>query len=256
MANGRFDPSELRDSEGSAPTDAELGTALGVARHLEAHRGGSDIRPSAGFSDRVMAAVSREPAPRSAAWPGRGVPLSIAAVVAGLRNAWDLAFGGQGRPMALRAAGLAYVLVFAFGATAIAGSAAVGVAGALGMFDAGPSSTPVLPGPSELTSPSPADPSASPGEPSPSTDEPSTSLEPSPLASPSGEPGETEHPEQSERPSAEPSASPEGTVDPTETPEAPSASPSEEPSPSDDHGGGSPDPSETPKPSSGGSGSG
>lgn len=256
MTNGRFDLSELREAEGPAPSDAELAAALAAARELEAQRGGRDVRPPADFSERIMAAIAREPAPRAAAWPGRGAPLSIAAVIAGLRSAWDLATAGQGRPIALRAAALAYVLVFALGVTGIAGSAAVGVAGALGVFDAEPSRTPVLPEPTSRPSPNAAEPSQSPADASPSPADPSLSPAPSPAGSPSDEPGETEDPESSVDASARPSPSPEGTNEPSDEPASPSASPSEEPESSDDHSGSSPDPSETPKPSSGGSGSG
>ena len=236
----RFDPAELVDPGiGSPPTDAELGAAAAVGRELEARRGGADARPSADFTDRVMAAIAAEPPPLGASlWPRR---LSPAGILVSIREAWATAIGDATRPIGVRAAALAYVLVAVVGFTAIGGAAAIGAAGALGVFDVPTSADPSPKPPSLLPSPSIPPPSPEPSRslpPSPSrSPEPSESVEPSqaPSAAPpstSPSPGETE----------EPDASGDATSSPT-------SDPSDAPESSDDHSGSSPDPSETPKPS-------
>lgn len=229
MTAGRFDPTELAPSDGASPSDAELAQATRIGRELERYRGASEVRPSAEFADRVMAAVAAEPPPVAAGWLRGWRPASA---LASFRDAWRVAVGGPGRPMSVRAGALAYVLIAVIGLTAIGGAAAFGVAGALGVFDASPSPSPSLPPPSALPSPSPA----------PVT--PTPSIEPSP--------GASEEPTNSTDPTGEPSQSPESPGASPADSAAPTGNPSEEPDGSDDHGGGSsPSPSatETPKPS-------
>ncbi|HZM71816.1 MAG TPA: hypothetical protein VFC71_00430 [Candidatus Polarisedimenticolia bacterium] len=238
MPGGRFDPSELAGADGGQASDIELAAVTSIAREIESRRGAADARPSPGFADRVMSAIASEPAPRVAGWFRGGS--SLAGLAANVRAAWQVAVAGGGRPLNLRVAALAYVLVVALGVTAIGGVAAFGAAGALGLFDS---------------------------EPSPAPSPPAETFEPSPSASPT--PGPTVEP--SPAPGTSPSASPEETAEPTASDGLPSASPdeseapgsvappsseaSDEPDSSDDHGGSTPEPSDTPKPSgSGGSG--
>jgi hypothetical protein len=238
MPGGRFDPSELADAEGGSASDSELASATTIARELESRRGAADVRPSPGFADRVMSAIASEPAPRGAGWFRSG--WSLAALAANVRAAWQVAVAGGGRPLNLRAAALAYLLVVVLGVTAIGGAAAFGAAGALGLFDSQRSPAPSQPAetfepsPSALPTPMPsAEPSAAPG------------------ASPSASPEESAEPRASE---GSPSASPDESEAPASL-APPSSGASDEPDSSDDHGGSTPGPSDTPKPSgSGGSG--
>jgi hypothetical protein len=129
----RFDPAELRTSGApgdTQPTDSELARALGIARDLEALAADDGIRPTDGFEDRVMAAIAAEPAPKLVVRPGsrRGGPLAGFAVA--FRDAWGVATGG-GRPLAVRAQALAFVLLVVLGIGALTAVGAVTVGGLL-----------------------------------------------------------------------------------------------------------------------------
>jgi hypothetical protein len=80
---------------------------------------------SVDFADRVMAAIATEPPPRGITAGSAG-----AGVLAALRNAWRTATTG-GRPLAVRAQALAFLLIIAIGVTSLGTVAAVGVAGFL-----------------------------------------------------------------------------------------------------------------------------
>lgn len=231
----RFDPSELLGGPGPEPTTAELADALAAARALEADAAGDVVRPTSGFEDRVMAAIATEPAPRFVVGPGSsrrgGRP---AAFLVAVRDAWAIATGG-GRPLAVRAQALGFVLLVVIAAGSITGVAAVGVGSFLA---ARPSPLPSLPAPSIEPSPSPS-PTSSPSPsptvgPSPS---PSSSALPAETAGPTPTPRSTETPRPTE------TAEPTETAQPTESPSA-TESPASTgtPEPSDDHGGGSPGP--------------
>ena len=209
----RFDPAELRTTGAAAdaqPSDAELADALGVARELEALASAEAIGPTDGFEDRVMLAIAREPAPRlviGAASGRRGG--RIGAFVASIGSAWGVATSG-GRPIAVRAQALAFVLLVAVtaGLLTTAGAMTVG-----GLLQRGPSPSPtVLPTPSNVPTPS------VPPRPTPS----STPTAPTPTATPTDDAGETAEPGDSPRPGR--------TTRPTET---------AEPTGTDGHGGGS-----------------
>src|SRR5690242_11476529 len=107
----RFDPSELADV-----ADADATGVLETARDLERYASTSASGPTAGFEDRVMAAIAQEPAPR----------LLSLGPIATLRQAWQLAWSG-GRPLAVRAQALALLLV---AAVAIGGVGSAGVVAA------------------------------------------------------------------------------------------------------------------------------
>jgi uncharacterized membrane protein YgcG len=164
----RFHPSEL-DIE----LDAESAELLATARDLETYAATGLAGPTAGFEDRVMAAIADEPMPRRA---GRGL-------LATARDAWAIAFGG-GRPLALRAQAFAMLLALAIAVGSV-GSVAVIGASRLLLPDGTP--PPALPSPSPIPSPSVV-PSPSP---SPS---PSASPSPSPTVTTRPSPTETDEP--------------------------------------------------------------
>ena len=208
----RFDPAELRTAGAAGdavPSDAELADALGVARELEALAASDAIGPTDGFEDRVMLAIAREPAPRlviGSASGGRGG--RIGAFVASIGSAWGVATSG-GRPIAVRAQALAFVLLVAITAGLLTTAGAITVGG---LLQRGPSPSPeVLPTPSVVPTPS------VPPSPTPS---PITSG-PTPTATPTDEAGETAEPRETARPGR--------TTRPTET---------AEPTGTDDDGGG------------------
>jgi hypothetical protein len=222
MPPDRFRPSEI-DPTLPAGEQAE---AMATARELEWLAATDDVAPSAGFADRVMAAVATEPAPRpvsaAASAARRG---AVGGVLAAFVDLWRVAWTG-GRPLAARAPAMALVVLILAGTV---GAGALGV-GALARLVQGPAESP---GPSPVVS---AEPSPSPSaEPSPS---PSAEPSPSPSAEPSVSPTLPS-------PSAEPSESPEdgespatGTSEPTRTPR-----PTETPRPTR-----TPRPTETPEP--------
>ena len=224
----RFDPSELAGGGDPEPSTAELADALAVARELESLTAEPGIRPTAGFEDRVMAAIAAEPAPRLVIRPGSAVRGGRAgALLLAIRDSWGIATTG-GRPMAMRAQALAFVFLAVVAVGALTGVGAMTVGSLLGR---GPVPSPTIaPGPT-------IEPSASPsglpsGSPSPSGPVPSTS--PGPSDSP--EPGETASPTATTRPGQ--TARPGETPRPTETPK-----PGETPRPTR-----TPRPTETPKP--------
>ena len=187
-----FGPDDLPpSSEVAAP---EIATSLGVGRQLDAFAGAERIEPRADFTARVMTAIAAEPAPQPAAVAGdalrRGRPLAL---VAALGDAWRVAFSG-GRPVAVRAQALAFVLVASIAIGSIGGLIGVGASGLFNRSDSGPT-----PGPS------PAMPS------------------PSPTISPSISPSPTPTPTPTPTPSRTPRATPTETAEPTDTdrPETP-----------------------------------
>jgi hypothetical protein len=182
-----FDPDEIGARDGARDPELER-----TAAELISYRDLTAELPAAGFADRVMAAVEREPA------PGRGL-------LAWLRGAtaWQ---------QPLRAAALAAVVVLAVGGALVAGE----ISGIIRQGPTGSSASPVV-----TLTPSPV-PSAEPTEPASETPEPSESpgtLEPSP--SPTSEP--TERP--TETPRATPSPRPSGSGGEHET-QTPQPSPS------------------------------
>lgn len=201
----RFRPDEL----GEATSVGEQAEAMATARELEWLAATDDIAPSAGFADRVMAAVAAEPSPRpmtaAASAARRGALLGV---VAALGDLWRVAWTG-GRPLAVRAPAIALVVVLLAGTV---GAGALGVGALSGLLDR----PPVSPAPSPVVIPSPS-PSTSPS-PSPSPS-PTPSASPAPSASPSSSPEPSESPEATARPQATATAEPTRTPRPTETPE-------------------------------------
>lgn len=179
MGPRTFDVDELGSID-----PGDRAAAIEASRRLQSIDDPS-ILPSAGFSDRVMASIATEPNP---APTGFLAPLRRRGIVAGfaasVREAWA-SVGGTGRPVLARGAALAYVLAVAVAGTSLAGVAAVGAAGALGILDPAatesPAPSPTLPpeptlapeptlGP-EPSIPPPTEPPPSPVAPSPSPSE-------------------------------------------------------------------------------------
>lgn len=142
---------------GQQPFDlSELGTerrderedVLAAAGWLDATIDNAQVRPSAGFGDRVMAALADEPAPSPA---GFLAPLRRLGFLAGfgasVRQAWRSV--SSGRPVRVRVSALAYVLAVVLVGTSLAGVATIGLAGALGQLGPAPtqSTAPKTPGP-------------------------------------------------------------------------------------------------------------
>ena len=241
---GSFRPSEL-DGADQRATDADLAGAWSMARELEAALPAESIMPSAGFADRVMAAVALEPAPRSAGFLAvlRDRP-GLAGLVASVREAWAVVAGGPGRPVRARGLALAYVLAVLVIGTSLTGVATYGAAGALGLFDGDASPTPTVQEsiePSTTPSPSPTPaPTVTPSPMPTESVEPSGSVKPSESAEPSG----SAEPEASaDHDGASPGASDDGASSPEPSSDDESSSePSDTPRPSD-----TPKPSQTPR---------
>ena len=194
--------------------DDEDRVAAEMTRDLAGVAAEIDIRPPAGFVDRVMVAVAAEPLPQ----PTRAFRVALVGgqlrpAVASLGDAWRVVGGGS-TPFVVRAQSLALVLVVTIGSLAIAGGATVGAIDLLSAI------APVSPPP---TTPVPTQPIASP-PPSPSPSwMPDPSPDPSSDASPTPEATETTEP------------TPTETSAPTERPRT--ATP--RPTSTDDHGDGS-----------------
>jgi len=217
----RFRPGELDAADLGPSAQAEL---LRTARELEWLAAAEGVDPAADFTDRVMAAVRREPAPRPlAAALGAARRRSPIAALSALGDLWRVAFTG-GRPFAVRLPAMALVALLVLGSITTGALGAGALAGFLGRT---PDATPAL-------SSSPVEFSASP--------------------SPSASPLETESPEPSGQPGSSESPEPSDTLKPTDasaqTPAATedgSAHPSATPRPTS-HSTQAPDATETPKP--------
>jgi hypothetical protein len=197
---GPFGPAEL-DGADEPLTVVDQAEAFRTARELEAAAMAADVRPSAGFSTRVMAAVAAEPLPgpvTALGWAARRGRLRAAA--AALADAWRLAWSG-GRPLAARAQALAVVVVLVLTAASVSGLAVAGVAGMLRQ----PSVT--VPSPTEMMpSVAPSDEMSSPSPTPP--DDASATPDPKEIAEPTATPKRS-----SPRPTAHPTETPEGRDD-------------------------------------------
>jgi hypothetical protein len=181
--NGRprpFGADELHGVTGIRPE--ELAAETRVARDLEGVSARGGMRPSAGFTDRVMGAVAAEPVPAPVIAAGSALRHGAAlGFLASIRDSFRVAFG-RGFPVVVRAQALALVLVV----TGVVAGSGLATAGAIGLLDDRGSPSPVpsvaAPSPSELPSATPA-----------ATDTPNPTFEAaSPPATPSSSPGPTE----------------------------------------------------------------
>ena len=181
-----FRPDELLGPDGSADP-AELAAALDVARQIERTVGSDGVRPTPGFSDRVMAAVATQPAPRRS---------RLAALAGVLRVAVQTTVNAN-RPPLVRARALAIVLAALLALGSIGGAATLAAAGALNLFQPHPSSGPLFTPHPQLS------PSHDPNE----TNDPGRTTEPTEPTE-TAEPGETPEPTE-----------PTETAEPGDTPE-------------------------------------
>ncbi len=223
MSGGRFDPHEL--DELGLP-DADLAADLGTARAIDAATF-DDPAPSAGFAERVMAAIAEEPDPMPVAAVVRAARGgTLAGVGAALGGAWRTVFG-PGFPVAARVRAGGVLLAAALGLALVGGVVA---AGASRLLTPSPSPSPIVspaPSPSQEPSQSPSptpsathEPDGSPGPSAEPTDsaEPTESAEPTDTASPTGtHETSTPNPTRTPRPSETPEAT--DTQEPTQTPD-------------------------------------
>jgi hypothetical protein len=183
----RFDPGELAGDGTTPPSDVEAAGLLGMARELEDLARSEPAAMSAGFEDRVMAAVRLAPSPARAAAAAAGLGGLFGRIGLAWRDLW-----GGGRPAMVRAQAFALLLTVAVAATSVGAVASVGVAR---LLDPGLTPPPTIPETSPSGSPVPI-------------------LSPSPSMTPSAVPTPTPTP--STRPT--PSSTPDGTSEPTKTP--------------------------------------
>ena len=221
MSAGQFEPfgpHELDDPAISErPDEKDLAEALAVGKQLELIASGRPMRPSAGFEDRVWAAISAEPVPAPATAAREALRRhSPRGLVLSLADARRVAFGAN-RPWRARSRAAVLLLAAMLVIGSLGGAAAVGALSLLAPAPAVVTPPSVTP---EPTLPSPSLPEPSP---SPSADE-SESPEPGESEGPPSEgPGQTDEPLDTDDPGETP--------DPSETPK-PSDSPSESPEPS------------------------
>ena len=128
------------------------------------------------FVDNVMTTLADEPTPGTT---GFLVPLRRRGILGGFRQSFRQAWAslGAGRPIVGRSAALAYVLAVAVAGISLTGAAALGTAGALGVFNARPTESPAPPTPAPTVAPPTVAPS-----PSTNAPEPSEGPTPSPTA--------------------------------------------------------------------------
>jgi hypothetical protein len=212
MSNRPFNAAELDGVDPRESTDL-----LRMARELERLDGGP-IRPSDGFTDRVLSAIAGEPLPRPMAVAGVAAREGrLGAMVGALRDTWHVAWSG-GRPVAARAQAMAFVLLLVLVVGSVGAATTVGAINVLFSTSSTPS---VQPAPSDpaVVSPSP-EPTETPS-PSPApVAAPSTSPDPTKTAKPAPTPTRTDQPAHTETP------------EPNETDES-----KETDDPDEDHGG-------------------
>ena len=160
-------PDELGEADGMDVQDA-----LRVGNRLIEAMDDVPMPTREDFVDNVMAALADEPTPGTT---GFLVPLRRRGILGGFRDSVRQAWAsvGAGRPMVGRSAALAYVLAVAVAGLSLTGAAALGTAGALGMFDAAPTNSPTPPPPAPTVAPPTV-------APSPSVNAPEPTVGPSP----------------------------------------------------------------------------
>jgi uncharacterized membrane protein YgcG len=165
-------PDELGEAEGM-----EVQDALRVGNRLVEAMDDVPMPAGEGFVDNVMAALADEPTPGAT---GFLVPLRRRGILGGFRDSFRQAWTsvGAGRPIVGRSAALAYVLAVAVAGVSLTGAAALGTAGALGLFNATPTQ-------------SPAPPTVAP---SPTENAPEPTMAPSPSPTPTETDDETDDP--------------------------------------------------------------
>lgn len=191
----------------------EIAGSLRAGRRLESFAAAERVDRSADFTSRVMGAIATEPRPQPAVAIGDAARQGrLAGVVAGVVDAWRVAFSG-GRPLAVRVQALAIVLVSIVALGSLGGAAAVG---AINLLTPDDGVVPTIPSLSPTPTPTPTSSLSSPS-PSPT---PSATSSPTPTLTPSAIPTPTRTPRRT--PTAEPTETPEPTgteeADETKTP--------------------------------------
>jgi len=228
----RFDPAELRGDGGAPMSEAETAEVIAAARELEALAARDRISPTTGFEDRVMAAIAKEAPPKLVVPAASGPFRRVGVFIASVGEAWRVATSG-GRPVAIRAQAMAFVLLVVLATGSLASVAAIGAANVL-LSPPGPTHPAVPIRTAEPTPTGPTEPVPTVGPEDTQTQTPAST--PSPTET--SEPGETESPGETDE-AAE-------TPEPTETPEPRTPKPtakSETPRPPR-----TPRPTETPEP--------
>jgi hypothetical protein len=171
-------PDELGEAEGMDVQDA-----LRVGNRLVEAMDEAPMPTDEAFVDNVMAALADEPTPGTT---GFLAPLSSRGIFGGFRDSFRQAWAsvGAGRPIVGRSAALAYVLAVVVAGISLTGAAALGTAGALGLFNATPANSPTPPPPPTVAPPTVA--------PSPSENAPEPTVGPRP--SPTETDDETDEP--------------------------------------------------------------
>jgi uncharacterized membrane protein YgcG len=152
-------PDELGEAEGM-----DIQDALRVGNRLVEAMDEVPLPTDQDFVDNVMATLADEPTP---GWTGFLVPLRRRGILGGFRESFRQAWAsvGAGRPIVGRSAALAYVLAVVVAGVSLTGAAALGTAGALGIFNATPTESPTPPVPTAVpptVSPSPSENAAEP----------------------------------------------------------------------------------------------
>ncbi len=242
-------PGQLRPGELDAPDLGPAGEAelLGVARDLEWLALREDVGPGPDFVDRVMVAVSREPAPRPVvAAFGAARRRSPLGALTALGDLWRVAFTG-GRPFAARFPAITLVVLLVLGSVGVGAAGAGALAGWLGRNpEARPDASPIVaasPVPSASPSPPASPPESASAEP---TGQPRVSASPETtgvpviVATPAATRDHMARPTDTPRPTDRPTQTPESTSPPIPTP-TPTVTPTPTPTPT-------PRPTETPDP--------
>jgi uncharacterized membrane protein YgcG len=154
-------PDELGEAEGMDVQDA-----LRVGNRLVEAMDDVPMPTDEEFVDNVMAALADEPTPGTT---GFLVPMRRSGILGGFRQSFRQAWAsvGAGRPIVGRSAALAYVLAVVIAGVSLTGAAALGTAGALGLFNATPTNSPTPPPPAPTVAPPSVAPSPSENAPEP-----------------------------------------------------------------------------------------
>lgn len=189
-------------------TPEELSRIRAAGATLERYTRTTDLGPRASLAGDILAAIATEPTPAPLAAMAASVRRRRpAGVLAGLRDAWRVAWSG-GRPARIRASSAIAVLLV----LAIAGGAGGAAAAAAWNAWLAPAPSPVLPSPLPFVTPAPASPTVAP--------EPTPTLVPVPSPTPTPDATPSPTPEPTARPTPRPTHRPAATPTPTHHPEA------------------------------------
>jgi len=191
-------------------TPEELSRIRAAGATLERYTRNTDLEPRASLADDILVAIATEPTPAPLAAMAASVRRRRpAGVLAGLRDAWRVAWSG-GRPARIRACSAIAVLLV----VSVAGGAGGAAAAAAWNAWLAPAPSPVLPSPLPFVTPAPASPTAAPE----ATPSPTPEATPSPTPTPHATPRPTSEP--TARPTPRPTHRPAATPKPTHHPEA------------------------------------